>query len=54
MLGRCRILKVMGIHLSLGCCLQALAALRATREPPVRRVSRVSGHLCHEMLQFVV
>ena len=34
--------------------LQALAAPRATREPPVRRVSQVGGHYYHRMKQDLV
>ena len=48
-LGRCVIIKAMGTWLSIRRCLQALAASRATREPPVRRVSQVGGHFHHHM-----
>ena len=34
--------------------LQAPAASRATREPPVKRVSQVGGHSYHHMKQFSV
>ena len=44
MLGRCVILKAMDTELSMRHRLQALAAPRATREPPVKRVSQVGGH----------
>ena len=40
---------VMGNPLSIRRCLQALAASRATREPPVRQVSQVGGHFHHHM-----
>ena len=44
MLGRCVILKAMDTELSMRRRLQALAASRARREPPVKRVSRVGGN----------
>ena len=34
--------------------LQALAASRATRVPPVKRVSQVGGHSYHQMNQVLV
>ena len=34
--------------------LQALAAPRATREPPVRQVSQVGGHYYHHMKPSLV
>ena len=46
---RCVIVQVMGSSLSMRRCLQAPAASQATWEPLVRRVSRVSGHTCHEL-----
>ena len=49
MLGRCVILKAMDTELSMRRRLQALAALRARRVPPVRRVSQVGGHFHHHM-----
>ena len=46
--------QVMGNPLSIRRCLQALAASRATREPPVRRVSQVGGHFHHHMKLHLV
>ena len=46
--------QMMGNPLSMRQRLQALAASRARRVPPVRRVSQVGGHSCHEMQQSVV
>ena len=44
----------MGHQLSMRRRLQALAASRATREPPDRRVSQVGGHYYHHMKQDLV
>ena len=47
-------IQVMGGDVGLCNHLQALAASRATREPPVKQVSRVGGHSYHHMKQFIV
>ena len=47
-------MQMMGSSLSMRHCLQALAASRATWEPPVRRVSQVGGHSFHHMNQVLV
>ena len=47
-------MQVMVSSLSMRRRLQALAASRATREPPVRRVSRVGGHIHYHMKQDLV
>ena len=46
--------QMMGSSLVICRCLQALAASWATPVLPVKRVSRVSGHSCHEMKRCVV
>ena len=46
--------QLMGNSLSMRRRLQALAASRATRGPPVRRVSQVGGHFHHHMKLHLV
>ena len=47
-------MQMMGSSLSMRCCLQALAASRATWVLPVKRVSQVSGHFHHHIKQTLV